>query len=64
MLLLYAVATKKNLSECISQQNYCTYFTGCFYMGIHQTLSNVFLDVFIKIGKLQNSYVLSIAVFS
>ena len=61
MLLLYAVATK-NLSECISQK--FLKFIGCFYMSIHETLSFVFWTDLIKTGKLQNSNVVSIAVFS
>ena len=38
------------------------YFIGCFYMSIHQTLSIVLFAVFIKNGKLQNFYVILIAV--
>ena len=55
MLLLYAIATK-NLSECISQQNYCILLATIKHSRLY------FFTVFITIGKLQNLYVVFVAV--
>ena len=57
MLLLYAVATKKTLVNVISQQNYCIVF------GNHAShILNCIFCFFIKTEKLQNFYIVSVAV--
>ena len=55
MLLLYAIATKETLVNVFLNKI-------IVFFGNYQTLSIVFFAFFIKTGKFQNFYVVSIAV--